>query len=84
MSSPDNPMSWIMSIEHLTEANYPQWWEKINMSLAIFEIDKAITDKRPVEPALLDIPDDLGGNAKVEREKQNSKLMDWYEIEKIN
>jgi hypothetical protein len=84
MSSPDNPMSWIMSIEPLTEANYPQWWEKINMSLAIFEIHKAITDKRPVEPALLDIPDDLSGNAKVEREKQNSKLMDCYEIEKIN
>jgi hypothetical protein len=45
------------------------------MSLALFEIDKAITDKRPVEPTLLDIPDDLGADAKAEREKQNSKLM---------
>jgi hypothetical protein len=53
------------------------------MSLAIFEIDKAITEKRPVEPILLDIPDDLTADAKAEREKQNSKLMGCYEIEKI-
>jgi hypothetical protein len=84
MSSPGNPMSWIMSIEPLTGANYPQWWEKINMCLVIFEIDKAITDKRLIEPTLLDIPDDLGADAKAKREKQNSKLMDCYEIEKIN
>jgi molybdopterin converting factor small subunit len=72
-----------MSIEPLTGVNYAQWWEKINMGLAIFEIDKAITDKRLVEPTLLDIPDDLGADAKAEREKQNSKLM-GCEIEKIN
>jgi hypothetical protein len=54
------------------------------MSIALFEIDKAITDKRPVEPTLLDIFNDLGADAKAEREKQNSKLMSYYEIEKIN
>jgi hypothetical protein len=54
------------------------------MGLAIFDIDKAITDKRPVEPILVAIPDDLGANAKTEQEKQNSKLMGYYEIEKIN
>jgi hypothetical protein len=54
------------------------------MSLMIFEIDKAIMDKCPKKPTLLDIPDDLGANAKAEREKQNSKLMGYYEIEKIN
>jgi hypothetical protein len=53
------------------------------MCLAFFEIDKAITDKHSVEPTLLDIPKDLGANAKAEREKQNSKLMGCYEIEKI-
>jgi hypothetical protein len=84
MSSPDNPMSWIMSIEPLTGANYPKWQEKINTGLVIFEIDKAITNKRPVEPTLLEIPDDLGADAKAEREKQNSKLRGCYEIEKIN
>jgi hypothetical protein len=84
MSSLGNPMSWIMSIEPLTGANCPQQWEKINMGLAIFEIDKAITNKHPVEPTLLDIPDDLGADAKAEREKQNSKLMGCYEIERIN
>jgi molybdopterin converting factor small subunit len=68
----------------LIGANYSQWQEKINMSLAIFDIDKAITDKRPVEPTLLETPDDLGADAKTEREKQNSKLMRCYEIEKIN
>jgi hypothetical protein len=84
MSSPGNPMSWIMSFPPLTGANYPQWREKINMGLAIFEIDKAITDKHPVEPTLFNIPNDLGADAKAEREKENSKLMGCYEIEKIN
>jgi hypothetical protein len=73
-----------MFVEPLTGANYPQWWEKINMGLALFKIDKAITDKRPVELTLLDIPNDLGADAKAEREKQNSKLMSCQEIEKIN
>jgi hypothetical protein len=77
-------MSWIMSVEPLTGANYPQWREKINMGLALFKIDKAITDKRLVEPTLLDIFSDLGADAKVKREKQNSKLMSCYEIDKIN
>jgi molybdopterin converting factor small subunit len=84
MISPGNPMSWIMSVEPLIGANYPQWREKINMGLALFEIDKAITDKRPIEPTLLDIPNVLGADAKAEREKQNIKLMSCYEIEKIN
>jgi hypothetical protein len=73
-----------MSVEPLTGANYPQWREKINMGFALFEINKAITDKCPVEPTLLNIPNDLGADAKVEREKQNSKLMSCYEIDKIN
>jgi hypothetical protein len=73
-----------MSIEPLTGANYPQWREKINMGLAFFENDRAIMDKRPVEPTLLDIPNDLGADAKAEREKQNSKLMSCYEMDKIN
>jgi hypothetical protein len=77
-------MGWIMSVEPLTGANYLQWWGKINMSLALFKIDKAITDKRPVEPTLFDIPSDLSVDAKAEREKQNSKLMSYYEIDKIN
>jgi hypothetical protein len=84
MSSPSNPMSWIMSVEPLTRVNYPQWREKINMGLALFEIDKAITDKCPVESTLLDIPNDLDADAKAEWEKQNSKLMSCYEIEEIN
>jgi hypothetical protein len=54
------------------------------MCLALFEIDKTITDKRPVERTLHDIPSDLGADAKAEREKQNSKLMSCYENNKIN
>jgi hypothetical protein len=54
------------------------------MGLTLFEIDKAITDKHLVEPTLLNILDDLGADAKAEREKQNNKLMGCYEIEKIN
>jgi hypothetical protein len=66
MSSPGNLLSWIMSILSLTGANYPQWREKINMGLTIFEIDKAIMNKCPEEPTLLDIPNDLGADAKAE------------------
>jgi hypothetical protein len=73
-----------MSIEPLTGANYPQCREKINMCLVIFEIDKVVMDKHPVEPTLLKIPDDLSADAKAEREKQNSKLMGCYETKKIN
>jgi hypothetical protein len=54
------------------------------MGLAISEIDKAITNKHLKEPTLLEILDDLGADAKAEREKENSKLMGCYEIEKIN
>jgi hypothetical protein len=39
------------------------------MGLALFKIDKPITDKCPVESTLLDIPNDLGADAKAEREK---------------
>jgi hypothetical protein len=39
------------------------------MGLTLFEIDKAIMDKRPVESTLLDISNDLGADAKAEREK---------------
>jgi hypothetical protein len=84
MSSLGDPMSWILSIEPLTGVNYPQWREKINMGLAIFEIDKAITDKCPEEPTRLEIPDDHSVDAKAEREKENSKLIGCYEIEKTN
>jgi hypothetical protein len=69
MSSSGNPISWIMSILPLTGANYPQWREKNNMGLVIFEIDKAITDKRLVEPTLLEILNDLCADAKAKREK---------------
>jgi hypothetical protein len=70
-----------MSIEPLIGANYPQWREMINMGLVIFEIDKAITDKRLEEPTLLEIPDDLDADDKAEREKENRKLMGCYEID---
>jgi hypothetical protein len=73
-----------MYIDPLTQANYPQWREKINMGLALFDIDKVITDKHPVELTLLEIPDDLDADAKAEREKVNSKIMSCCEIEKIN
>jgi hypothetical protein len=84
MSSPGNPMSWIMSIEPLIGANYPQWREKVNIGLALFEIDKAITDKRPVEPTPDMIPDDATPEVKVHKEKENAKLMECYQIDKIN
>jgi hypothetical protein len=42
------------------------WREKINLGLALFVIDKAITDKCPIEPTLLDISNDFGVDAKAE------------------
>jgi hypothetical protein len=58
-----------MSILPLTRVNYTQWRAKINMGLAIFEIDKAIMDKCSEEPTLHDIPDNLSVDAKAEQEK---------------
>jgi hypothetical protein len=63
-------MSWIMSIDLLTGANYPQWREMINMDLAQFEIDKAISDERPVEPTLLQILNDLSVDAKLSKRRR--------------
>jgi hypothetical protein len=42
----------------------------INMDLAQFEIDKAITDKRPVEPTLLQILNDLSVDAKPSKRRR--------------
>jgi hypothetical protein len=58
-----------MSIKPLTGANYPQWKEKVSMGLALFEIDKAITDKRPIEPTPKVIPDDATPEVKAHMEK---------------
>jgi hypothetical protein len=59
-----------MSIEPLTGVNYPQWREKVNMGLDLFEIDKAITDKRPVEPTPEVIPDDATPKVRAHKEKK--------------
>jgi ribonucleotide reductase alpha subunit len=84
MSSPGNPISWIISIELLTGANYPQWREKVNMRLVLFEIEKAIIDKRLVEPTPEENPDDLSTDAKAQREREKAKLMECYQIENFN
>jgi hypothetical protein len=84
MSSPDNPMISIKSIEPLTRANYSQWREKVNMGLALFEIDKAIMDKRSVEPTPEMIPNDATPEVRAHKEKENAKLVECYQIDKIN
>jgi hypothetical protein len=58
-----------MSIEPLTGVNYPQWREKVNMGLDLFEIDKAITGKRPVEPTPEVIPNDATPEVRAHKEK---------------
>jgi hypothetical protein len=73
-----------MSIEPFTGVNYPWWRKKVNIGLAIFEIDKAITDKRPVEPTHEVIPDDATPEVRVHKEKENTNLMECYHIDKIN
>jgi hypothetical protein len=78
MSSSDNPMSWIMSIDPLTGVNYPQWREKVNMGLALFEIYKAIMDKHPVESTPEVIPHDVTPEVRAHKEKENTKLMECY------
>jgi hypothetical protein len=77
-------MSWIMSIEPITRANYSQWREKVNMGLALFEIDKAITDKRLVEPTPEVVPNDVTPEVMAHKDKENAKLMECYQIDKIN
>jgi hypothetical protein len=54
------------------------------MGLAISKIDKIITDKRPVEPTPEVIPDDATPEVRAHKEKENTKLMECYQIDKIN
>jgi hypothetical protein len=54
------------------------------MGLALFEIDKAITDKCLVEPTPEEIPDDVSPKVRAYKEKENDKLMECYQIDKIN
>jgi hypothetical protein len=67
-----------MSIEPLTGVTYPQCREKVNIGLALFEIGKAITDKRPVEPTPEVIPNDVTPEVRARKEKENTKLMESY------
>jgi hypothetical protein len=55
-----------------------------NMGLALFDIDRVITDKHLVEPTPEEIPDDLSPDVRANGEKENAKLMECYQIEKIN
>jgi hypothetical protein len=65
-----------MSIDPLIGANYLQWWDKINMRLAFFKIDKAITDMRPIDPLSLRFLMTLVLILRHrERERESSKLM---------
>jgi hypothetical protein len=73
-----------MSIEPIIGANYSQWREKVNMGLALFEIDKAITNKRLVEPTPEVVPNDATPEVKAHKDKENAKLMECYQIDKIN
>jgi hypothetical protein len=54
------------------------------MGLALFEIDKIITNKRPIEPTRDEILDDPSSEVRAHRQKENAKLMECYHIEKIN
>jgi hypothetical protein len=58
--------------------------EKVNMGLALFQIDKAITDKRLGKPTHEEISGDLSPEVWAHREMKNVKLMECYQIEKIN
>jgi hypothetical protein len=67
LTTQPHELDYVCWASHWSELS--QWWEKINLGLALFEIDKAIMDKRPVELTLLNIPNDLSVDAKAEREK---------------
>jgi hypothetical protein len=54
------------------------------MGLALFEIDKAITDKRLVEPTPEVVPNDVTPEVMAHKDKENAKLMECYQIDKIN
>ncbi|XP_022681845.1 uncharacterized protein LOC111257080 [Setaria italica] len=45
-----NPLSYISSIEPLNGGNYGSWREKIEIALALSDIDLALTDPCPIAP----------------------------------
>ena len=49
-SSSGNALSFISSIEPLNGGNYGSWREKIEIALALGDIDLALTDDPPTEP----------------------------------
>jgi hypothetical protein len=54
------------------------------MGLALFEIYKAIMDKHPVESTPEVIPHDVTPEVRAHKEKENTKLMECYQNDKIN
>jgi hypothetical protein len=41
-------------------------------------------DKHPIDPTPEEIPDDLSPDAWAQRERENAKLMECYQVEKVN
>ncbi|KAK1696617.1 hypothetical protein QYE76_013314 [Lolium multiflorum] len=47
---PGNPMSFISAIEPLNGGNYGSWREKVEMGLALLDLDLALIEACPIEP----------------------------------
>ncbi|KAK1698272.1 hypothetical protein QYE76_014969 [Lolium multiflorum] len=45
-----NPMSFISAIEPLNGGNYGSWREKVEMGLALLDLDLALIEPSPIEP----------------------------------
>jgi hypothetical protein len=63
-----NALSFIYAIEPLIGQNYPAWREKIDMALAMYVLDYALTDDKPVAPNVPAFPADLTAEQRVARE----------------
>ncbi len=53
LSGTTNPLAYISTVEPLNRNNYGSWREKIEIALALSDIDAALTEPRPIEPVTL-------------------------------
>ena len=75
-------MSQILRVPLLDGSNYGRWREKVELALAMSNIDMAIKDPCPVEPAALVRGTEETEAAFASRERDNASVIAKYDLDK--
>jgi hypothetical protein len=77
-----NPISFISSIEPLNGGNYGSWREKLEMALALSEIDLALTSHCPTKPVDLVRGENETDAAWTTRTREHAPIIMKYDLDK--